>query len=88
MADPTTTTGAATKQYVDNNFTLKGGDTMTGSLLFNNTTTDPTYIGCNNLANTKSINIALGSLNNQISFVRNDASQLPITIATTNGIII
>ena len=83
--DPTVNLEAATKEYVDNNYVNKAGDTMTGSLLFNNTTTDPTYIGCNNLANTKSINVVLGSLNNQISFARNDANQLPITMATSNG---
>ena len=82
LASPTNTADAATKGYVDNNYVAITGSTMTGSLLFNNTTTDPTYIGCNNLANTKTFSIPLGSLNNQIFYNRNDATPAPISFLT------
>ena len=57
---------------------MRAGDTMTGSLLFSSPLDPSIYLGCTNLGNTKSLNVVLGSLNNQIEFVRNDANQSPL----------
>lgn len=76
LANPVNDTDAANKQYVDQqisgggaNSVSKTGDTMTGNLLVNFTTADSIRtLGCNNITPGKLFKFLLGDLSNRIEY--------------------
>jgi hypothetical protein len=87
VADPTNSKDVATKSYVDLNDATKvarAGDTMTGDLLLAVGSSRIRSLGCSDLNNNSGFNIILGNIMNQIQCQLNT----PITIETTNGLLI